>query len=93
MKMNGSVVPLGQHRPAVSPRLQCVQTPEEDALQQKLVHGWDCTVRSLQALDPFLGLKYLCSAVPLFCGSVQSPEAISGHSVAPTNIFCAEVCQ
>lgn len=87
------VVPLGQHRPAVYLRLQCVQTPEEDALQQKPVQGWDCAVRSLQALDPFLGLKHLCSAVPFSGGSVQSPEAISGHSGAPTNVFSAEVCQ
>lgn len=72
-------------RPAVSPRVQCVQTPQEDALQQKLVHRWG----SLQALDPFLGLKYLCSAGPCSGGRVQGPEAISGHSVAPTNIFSA----
>ena len=61
-------------RPAVSPRLQCVQTPEEDGPQQKLVHRWGRIVCSLQALDPFLGLKYLCSAGPLFWWQSTEPR-------------------
>lgn len=69
-KMNAPSGASGTTQRPVSPRVQCVQTPQEDALQQKLVHRWG----SLQALDPFLGLKYLCSAGPLFQWQSTGPR-------------------